>query len=111
VAREALKSIEGRDPAEVLQSALPEPIPFETQRDFVRSTLNREVDLRARGAQFIDPVEIPEGEATLAYRGHLNSEGSPSEKVAAGYVWTPGTELSLPGHERPVARGNGRRRP
>jgi hypothetical protein len=39
------------------------------------------------------------------------SEGSPSEKVAAGYVWTPGTELSLPGHERPVARDNGRRRP
>ena len=23
----------------------------------------------------------------------MNSEGSPSEIVAAGYVWTPGTEL------------------
>jgi hypothetical protein len=24
----------------------------------------------------------------------MNSEGSPSETVAAGYTWTPGTELT-----------------
>jgi hypothetical protein len=24
----------------------------------------------------------------------MNSEGSPTETVAAGYVWRPGTELS-----------------
>ena len=24
----------------------------------------------------------------------MNSEGSPSETVAAGYVWQPGTELT-----------------
>jgi hypothetical protein len=24
----------------------------------------------------------------------LNTDGSPSETVAAGYIWTPGTELN-----------------
>ena len=35
----------------------------------------------------------PETDATRAYREHLNSEGSPSEAVASGYRWTPGTEV------------------
>jgi hypothetical protein len=30
----------------------------------------------------------------LAYRSQLNSSGSPSETVAAGYRWEPGTELA-----------------
>ena len=28
------------------------------------------------------------------YRERLNRDGSPSETVAAGYVWRPGTELA-----------------
>lgn len=40
------------------------------------------------------PLE-QESEATLAYRQHMNSEGSPSEIVAQGYAWRPGTELTL----------------
>jgi hypothetical protein len=28
------------------------------------------------------------------YRSQLNSNGSPSETVAAGYRWKPGTELA-----------------
>jgi hypothetical protein len=35
-----------------------------------------------------------ESSASLEYRSHVNSEGSPSESVAAGYRWRPGTELS-----------------
>jgi hypothetical protein len=34
-----------------------------------------------------------EGEASRQYRAQLNADGSPSEAVAAGYVWAPGTEL------------------
>ena len=86
------KKYERRDPAEILPETLPDPIAYESQRAFVRETLEREVNLRAASTQFVDKSD--EREASLQYRAHMNSEGSPSEAVAAGYVWQPGTELS-----------------
>jgi hypothetical protein len=89
---EIFKEVEDRDPAEVLPQTLPEPIEFVSHREFVRETLEREVDMRADGTQFVDKDEEPE--RSIAYREYMNSEGSPSEIVAAGYRWTPGTELA-----------------
>jgi hypothetical protein len=86
------KQHERRDPAEVFPGPLPEPIRFESQREFVRKVLNQEVDLRARGTEFVDKSE--ERPESQEYREHMNSEGSPSETVAAGYQWSPGTELN-----------------
>jgi hypothetical protein len=91
VVKELFKRYERRDPAEILPAVLPEPIRFESQREFVRKVLNQEVDLRARGKHFVNKSE--EGKATLEYREHMNSSGSPSDTVAAGYQWSPGTEL------------------
>jgi hypothetical protein len=88
------EEIEGRDPAEVLPERLPEPIRYESHRDFVRETLRRELRLSANGTEFVDRDE--ESAETRAYRDHVNSAGSPSESVAAGYVWRPGTELTDP---------------
>ena len=85
---------ERRDAAEVLPERLPEPIRYESHRDFVRDVLRREVMLSAAGTEFVDRGQ--ESDATRTYRDHLNSEGSPSETVAAGYVWRPGTELTDP---------------
>jgi hypothetical protein len=89
---ELFKQHERRDPVELFPGDLPEPIPFASQRDFVRQVLLKEVDLRAKGTQFVDKSN--ESQASIDYRTFLNSEGSPSEAVAAGYVWTPGTELN-----------------
>jgi hypothetical protein len=91
---ELFQDTERRDAAEVLPERLPEPIRYESHRDFVRDVLRSEVQLSAAGTEFVDrDQESPE---TRAYRDHMNSEGSPSETVAAGYVWTPGTELTDP---------------
>ncbi|HLS87044.1 MAG TPA: hypothetical protein VK043_12180, partial [Burkholderiales bacterium] len=46
VVTELFKQHERRDPAEVLPEALPAPIPYRSQREFVRSVLEKEVDLR-----------------------------------------------------------------
>jgi hypothetical protein len=89
---ELFKQHEGRDPAEILPKALPDPIPYQSQRDFVRDTLNQEVDLRADGSQFVPLDE--ESQASIDYRSHMNADGSPSEAVAADYRWQPGTELN-----------------
>jgi hypothetical protein len=83
---------EKRDAAEVLPGKLPEPIAYRSHREFVRSVLRKEVRLSAKGPDLIERSE--ESEATRRYRDLLNSEGSPSDSVAADYVWRPGTELA-----------------
>jgi hypothetical protein len=88
-----MKKIEKRDPAELLPRTLPDPIKFESQRAFVRKTLEREVDLRASGTQFIDASKEPDDAPSVRQREQLNQDGSPSELVAEGYRWVPGTEL------------------
>ena len=88
---ELFKKHEKRDPMEILPESLPEPITVASQRDFVRKVLAAEVDLRAKGADFV--AKAQEGQASKDYRKQLNSEGSPSETVSAGYKWIPGTEL------------------
>jgi hypothetical protein len=98
---ELFKEVENRDPAEILPASLPEPIEYTSHREFVRETLNNEVDLRAAGTQFVGKEDEPE--RSLAYREQMNSEGSPSETVAAGYTWMPGTELSA----EKMAKGKG----
>jgi rubrerythrin len=89
---ELFKQVEKRDPMEVFPGDLPEPIEFASQRDFVRQVLVQEVDLRAKGTQFVDQAQ--ESQASLDYRTQINADGSPSETVAAGYIWRPGTELN-----------------
>jgi rubrerythrin len=90
---ELFKKYERRDPAEILPETLPDPIPFDTQREFVRKTLAEEVNLRADGTEIV-PKEN-ESKLSLEYRRQVNADGSPSELVAAGYCWAPGSELKL----------------
>lgn len=87
------KQVERRDPAEVLPRTLPEPFAYKSQRDFVRKVLREEVDFGANGKDIVRR-RTEEPERSLQYREHMNSEGSPSEAVAVGYQWAPGTELS-----------------
>ncbi|HEX7155173.1 MAG TPA: hypothetical protein VF618_27135 [Thermoanaerobaculia bacterium] len=94
VAVEHFENIEKRDAAEILPASLPDPIGFRSHRDFVKKVLNQEVDLRARGTEYIPVQEETEDSPSVLYRTHLNSEGSPSETVAAGYSWRPGTEVT-----------------
>ena len=92
VAMQWFKEIDRRDPAEVLPGALPEQLPFRSNRRYVREVLTNEVHLRARGADFVGPED--ESKASLDYRQGMNADGSASTAVAAGYRWSPGTELA-----------------
>lgn len=87
-----MRSIERRDPAQLIPRTLPDPVKFESHRAFVRQTLANERHLRSNGAHVVPPDQ--ESEASIAYRDQLNSGGMPSEVVAAAYTYTPGTELN-----------------
>lgn len=91
---EVFRKFDKRDPAEVIPESLPEPIEYRSHRQFVRKVLNEEVDLRARGIRFINKEEETADSPSVRYREQLNSKGSPSETIAAGYKWKPGTELA-----------------
>jgi hypothetical protein len=95
---ELFENTERRDASEVLSNALPAPIRYESHREFVRNVLRTEVHLSAVGDAFVDRSE--ETEETREYRRHMNSDGSPSDTVAADYIWMPGTELAAPASSR-----------
>ncbi len=92
--RELFERVEGRDAMEILPETLPEPIAYRSHRDYVREVLASELDLRADGPRFVDASELREDSPSLEYARQMSSAGSPSETVAAGYVWEPGTELN-----------------
>jgi len=95
---ELFENTEKRDAAEVLEEACPAPIRYESHREFVREVLRAEVNLSAAGSEFVDRSQ--ETKETQQYRTQMNAEGSPSDTVAAGYLWMPGTELATPVHSK-----------
>ncbi len=86
--------IENRDPMEIIPAVLPERIGYMSHRDYVRQVLRAEVDLNAVGPLFVAESQVPQNSPSIAYRNQLNSEGSPSQTVSAGYRWHPGTEIA-----------------
>jgi hypothetical protein len=86
-----------------LSSKLPKPIAYESHRNFVREVLRNEVGLTASGPNFVPMSTERTDSPSAIYRGQLNSEGSPSDRVSTGYLWSPGTELS----RHAPHRGNG----
>ncbi len=89
---ELFKKHERRDPAEVLGTAMPAPLGLKPQREFIRGVLEAEVDLRAKGTNYV-PLE-QESPQSLRQRAILNADGSPTNTVSAGYQWAPGTQLN-----------------
>jgi hypothetical protein len=102
-----MKEDEGRDPEELLPASFTKPLSFQSQRPYVRAALQRGVHLRAKGPEFVDLSE--ESKLSIKQREYLNSDGSPSEMVAAGYHFTPGTELMVHPPSALSARGSERK--
>lgn len=92
--RDLYENRERRDAAEIIPARLPDPLPHRSQRAFVRDVLRDEVDLRARGMAIVPEKEEDPRGRSATYRAQLNTDGSPSDAVAVGYRWAPGTELS-----------------
>ena len=94
-AMEIYRQLTKKDPAELIPQTLPETFSYTSNRDYVRKVLKDEVHLRANGPEIIDPRKISESEATERYRELMNRRGSPSDAIAEGWKWKPGTELVM----------------
>jgi hypothetical protein len=87
------QKLERRDAAEILPDSLPDPIPHEGHRAFLRQLVDGETELRTVGALFVPASEEPANGPSARYRQRINQEGSPSDAIASNYRWTPGTEV------------------
>jgi hypothetical protein len=115
VAMRAFEKIERRDASEIVPASLPKPVKFESQREYVREVLEEQVHLRTNGTRIVEPED--ESEASIDARERLNRDGSPSEIVAAGWLWSPGGEIAERTSDGMAhangngANGNGKRKP
>lgn len=66
---------------------------FDTHRSYVRQVIANELDRSAIGTDIVQ-APLPASSPTLVYRQRMDAQSAPSEKVAAGYRWHPGTELA-----------------
>ena len=98
-----LRSRDREDPQRLIGRDLDTPLAFASQREFVRQVLRDQMDLSCAGGVYVSRSQ--ESRLTRDWRARVNAEGSPSEALAAGYAWYPGTELARwhPGTGRPAA--------
>ncbi|HEX7785857.1 MAG TPA: hypothetical protein VF653_06520, partial [Methylomirabilota bacterium] len=106
---ELFQSQERRDVHELIPASLPEPIQYRSHRDFVRQVLRDEVMFSSVGTEYVTSPDQESAE-TRAYRAQMNADGSPTDTVAAGYVWMPGSEVVAMASATSNPRQNGRDR-
>ena len=85
---------ERRDAAEILGDGSLCPPAYGHHRELIRRVLRSEVQLTASGANIIPRAHDPLDSASRRYRESLHVGGCAAERVAAGYMWSPGTELA-----------------
>src|SRR5690606_26135457 len=82
VAAGLLRKYEGVEAAEILPPSLPDvPVKFETNKEYVRSVLESQIDLRKDGMDYVDVDDLPSKHRYFAYQKTMNAGGAPSEDV------------------------------
>jgi len=81
VACELLRTYNGIDPEEILPPALPQPVKFQENKEYVRGVLASQIDLRTDGPDFVDLSDLGPQHRSLAYMRRVNHGGVPTEDV------------------------------
>jgi len=94
IAGEMLKSLEGRDPEEIVGTTLPTPATFEDNHQYVTKVLEETADLRlVDGGQWARLGELPADWPSAAYQRAVNADGAPSETVVRLRMDAAGVDL------------------
>ncbi len=82
VAGDLLRKYEGVEPAEILPRELPDtPVTFEPNKDYVRTVLAEQTDLRTDGVRYVPVQDLAAHHRYFAYQQTVNAGGVPSEQV------------------------------
>ena len=93
VAAQLLRKYEGVEAAEILPPSLPDvPVRFETNKEYVRSVLESQIDLRKDGIDYVDVDDLPSDHRYFEHQAKVNAGGAPSEQVIEQVVAERGTD-------------------
>ncbi len=105
---ELMRKHEGRDPEQILPKRLPEPTRFQSNIDYVRDVLRRQIDLTGRDTDFVPMDRLSRDDRYFDYQAKVHGDGDaavPSQRVIADRIGLDGEDYrqSLEG-EHPVER-------
>lgn len=96
LACEHMKKAEKRDPAEFLPSEIPEPVHFQSNKDFIRKVLADQVWLTAKETQFVPTDSLPQDYRYFSHQRAVNgNEVPPSESIIDKHRAETGGEYRL----------------
>jgi len=79
---EMQREIEGLDPESYLPAqGMPEPLTFESNKDYLRDVLRRTVDWAPYDARFVPVSDLPDDHRFFDFQRKVNTGGIPSEQV------------------------------
>jgi hypothetical protein len=92
---ELMKQHENRDPADHLPSAMPEPLIFQSNIDYVRSVLAEQADWNARETDYVPMSELPSDHRYYTYQQTVNGGWTPSQDVIRQCIDKNGEDYRL----------------
>jgi len=95
LACDQLRRYEGKDPEEFLPKELPEPIRFQENKTWLRTTIAEQLDLTTLGTEFVRREQLPVDAPYYAYQERVNAGGVPSEQVIEEHRLDKGGEYRL----------------
>jgi SHS2 domain-containing protein len=96
VAADMLKAHENRDAEEFLPNAFPHLTLFESNIDYVRDLLRTQIDLTAKGTEFVPVESLPEDHRYFEYQQMVNIDGNvPTQRVIDKHVAEYGKDYRL----------------
>ncbi|MEX0759849.1 MAG: hypothetical protein WD100_09735 [Tistlia sp.] len=81
IAAELMRTVEKRDPEQLLPKSLKPNLTFKENKAYVREVLAKQVDLTADGADFVPITDLPSGHRYFDYQRAVNGDQVPSEQV------------------------------
>lgn len=95
IACELMRSVEKRDPEALLPKAIDRKLSFRDNKSYVRGVLASQLDLTAKGAQFVPIAELDGDDPYFAYQKVVNGQWVPTEAVIAETTRAKGDEYRL----------------
>ncbi|GAA0567592.1 hypothetical protein [Caenispirillum bisanense] len=96
LACEAMKAIEGRDPADFLPAnGMPRGVQFHENKDYVRGVLAAQSDLTAWDSEFLPIDQLPKDHRYFDYQAAVNASVPPTEQIIARHREERGEDYRL----------------
>jgi hypothetical protein len=81
IAAEMMRQIEQRDPEALLPGELTNPLVFKENKAYVRQVLASQIDLTAKGSDFMPVADLPPEDRYFAYNSTVNDSWNPTDAV------------------------------